>query len=287
MVPVTQGILRTKVSEMLIGDFIVANFKNGVYTAIGEKANTSLNDFDANDPGTEGVVYLTKTQKGLLIPNMVQIPSSTQTGMALFYYLNTRGMIAGADVTIPEQNHVWHPNHQPYQDHNETTGGGGVGAPGLDPDPTLVWEAIEPERIADAIAAGRIIYYCKTDGSYTTDSSDPDIDATKNAMSPVMYTADLKARIRIPTFVELNEAFTGNMGYTSNPAKKIDNFYNAGSEVNEMVVPRAVSIGANDQFGYYNVSNHNYSTFSDNTTTVAARLVIEFVDNEYSVDFDH
>ena len=283
MVPVTQGILRTKVSEMLVGDFIVANFKNGVYTAIGEKADTSLNDFDANDPGTEGVVCLIKTQKGLLVPNMVQIPSSTQTGMALFYYLNTKGMIAGADVTIPEQNHPLHVN---YPGQSSTTSGGGV-ASGLDPDPTLTWEAIEPERIADAIAAGRIIYYCKTDGSYTTDSSDPDIDATKNAMSPVMYTADLKARIRIPTLAELNEAFTGNMGYTSNPAKKINNFYNGGSEVNEMVVPRAASIGTNDQFGYYNVTNHNYSTFSDNTTTVTARLVLEFVDNDYSVDFDH
>ena len=35
MIPVTQGILRNKVSDMLIGDYIAANFRNGVYTAIG------------------------------------------------------------------------------------------------------------------------------------------------------------------------------------------------------------------------------------------------------------
>ena len=57
MVPVTQGILRNKVSEMLIGDYIAANFKNGVYTAIGEKANTALSDFVSNVPGTECLVY--------------------------------------------------------------------------------------------------------------------------------------------------------------------------------------------------------------------------------------
>lgn len=264
MVPVTQGILRTKVSEMLVGDFIAANFKNGVYTAIGEKANTSLNDFDANDPGTEGVVCLIKTQKGLLIPNMVQIPSSTQTGMALFYYLNTKGMIAGADVTIPEEE-------------TPVTDGSG--------NPTYV--NVEAGDIADAIAAGKAIYYTKTDGTLTTDNTDPDIDSSVPAKTPVTTLSNLQARVRIPTFAELNEAFTGNMEYTSNPAKKINNFYNGGSEVNEMVVPRAASIGTNDQFGYYNVTNHNYSTFSDNTTTVTARLVIEFVDNDYSVDFDH
>ena len=191
MVPVTQGILRNKVSEMLIGDYIAANFKNGVYTAIGEKANTALSDFDSNDPGTEGLVYLIKTQKGVLVPNMIQIPSNTQTGMELFYYLNKKGMITGVDVDIPEYDSVV----------KDVSG-----------DPT--YQDVASSDIADAIAAGKTVYYTKTDGTLTTDDTDPDIDSSVSAKTPVMSTTNFKARVRIPSFNELMNALTGNMEYT-------------------------------------------------------------------------
>lgn len=264
MVPVTQGILRTKVSEMLIGDYIAANFKNGVYTAIGEKANTSLSDFDFNDTGTEGLVYLIKTQKGVLIPNMIQIPSNTQTGMNLFYYLNKKGMITGADVDVPEYDSVVN---------------------GSDGNPT--YQDVASSDIADAISAGKTVYYTKTDGTLTTDDTDPDIDSSISAKTPLMTTTNFKARVRIPSFNELMNALTGNMEYTAHTSKTVNNFYNGGTNTNEMVVPRGVSIGATDQFGYLNVSNNQYATFSDSTTTYPARLVLEFVDNEFSVDLDH
>lgn len=264
MVPVTQGILRNKVSEMLIGDYIAANFKNGVYTAIGEKANTALSDFDSNDPGTEGLVYLIKTQKGVLIPNMIQIPSNTQTGMDLFYYLNKKGMITGADVAIPEFDTVV----------NDESG-----------NPT--YQDVSSSDIANAIAAGKTIYYTKTDGSLTTNSEDLDINSSISAKTPVLKTTNFKARVRIPSFNELKNAFTGNMDYTSHTSKTENNFYNGGTYISEMVVPRGVSIGANDQFGYLNVSNNQYATFSDSTSTYPARLILEFVDNEFSVDLDH
>lgn len=267
MVPVTQGILRNKVSEMLIGDYIAANFKNGVYTAIGEKANTALSDFDSNDPGTEGLVYLIKTQKGVLIPNMIQIPSNTQTGMDLFYYLNKKGMITGADVAIPEFDTVV----------NDESG-----------NPT--YQDVSSSDIANAIAAGKTIYYTKTDGSLTTNSEDPDINSSISAKTPVLKTTNFKARVRIPSFNELKNAFTGNMDYTSHTSKTENNFYNGGTYTSEMVVPRGVSIGANDQFGYLSSSsssNIQYSTFSDKTTTYPARLVLEFVDNKFSIDLDH
>lgn len=264
MVPVTQGILRNKVSEMLIGDYIAANFKNGVYTAIGEKANTALSDFDSNDPGTEGLVYLIKTQKGVLIPNMIQIPSNTQTGMDLFYYLNKKGMITGADVDVPEFDTVV----------NDESG-----------NPT--YQDVSSSDIANAIAAGKTIYYTKTDGSLTTNSEDPDINSSISAKTPVLKTTNFKARVRIPSFNELKNAFTGNMDYTSHTSKTENNFYNGGTYISEMVVPRGVSIGANDQFGYLNVSNNQYATFSDSTSTYPARLILEFVDNEFSVDLDH
>ena len=267
MVPVTQGILRNKVSEMLIGDYIAANFKNGVYTAIGEKANTALSDFDSNDPGTEGLVYLIKTQKGVLIPNMIQIPSNTQTGMDLFYYLNKKGMITGADVAIPEFDTVV----------NDESG-----------NPT--YQDVSSSDIANAIAAGKTIYYTKTDGSLTTNSEDPDINSSISAKTPVLKTINFKARVRIPSFNELKNAFTGNMEYTSHTSKTENNFYNGGTYTSEMVVPRGVSIGANDQFGYLSASsssNIQYSTFSDKTTTYPARLILEFIDNKFSVDLDH
>ena len=267
MVPVTQGLLRNKVSEMLIGDYIAANFKNGVYTAIGEKANTALSDFDSNDPGTEGLVYLIKTQKGVLIPNMIQIPSNTQTGMDLFYYLNKKGMITGADVAIPEFDTVV----------NDESG-----------NPT--YQDVSSSDIANAIAAGKTIYYTKTDGSLTTNSEDPDINSSISAKTPVLKTINFKARVRIPSFNELKNAFTGNMEYTSHTSKTENNFYNGGTYTSEMVVPRGVSIGANDQFGYLSASgssNIQYSTFSDKTTTYPARLILEFVDNKFSVDLDH
>ena len=267
MVPVTQGILRNKVSEMLIGDYIAANFKNGVYTAIGEKANTTLSDFDSNDPGTEGLVYLIKTQKGVLIPNMIQIPSNTQTGMDLFYYLNKKGMITGADVAIPEFDTVV----------NDESG-----------NPT--YQDVSSSDIANTIAAGKTIYYTKTDGSLTTNSEDPDINSSISAKTPVLKTTNFKARVRIPSFNELKNAFTGNMDYTSHTSKTENNFYNGGTYTSEMVVPRGVSIGANDQFGYLSASsssNIQYSTFSDKTTTYPARLILEFVDNKFSVDLDH
>ena len=267
MVPVTQGILRNKVSEMLIGDYIAANFKNGVYTAIGEKADTTLADFDPSDPGAEGLVYLIKTQKGLLIPNMVQIPSNTQTGMELFYYLNKKGMIAGADVAIPEYESV-------VED--------GSGNP--------TYQDVAAADIADAIAAGKAIYYTKTDGTLTTDDTDPDIDSTISAKTPVMATTNFQARVRIPNLNELVNVFVGNMDCTAHISNTEANFYNGGTAVSEMVVPRGVSIGASDQFGYFDTTKTTgtpYSTFSDNTTTYPARLVLEFVDNEFSVDFDH
>ena len=267
MVPVTQGILRNKVSEMLIGDYIAANFKNGVYTAIGEKANTALSDFDSNDPGTEGLVYLIKTQKGVLIPNMIQIPSNTQTGMDLFYYLNKKGMITGADIAIPEFDTVV----------NDESG-----------NPT--YQDVSSSDIANAIAAGKTIYYTKTDGSLTTNSEDPDINSSISAKTSVLKTTNFKARVRIPSFNELKNAFTGNMEYTSHTSKTENNFYNGGTYTSEMVVPRGVSIGANDQFGYLSASsssNIQYSTFSDKTTTYPARLILEFVDNKFSVDLDH
>ena len=264
MVPVTQGILRNKVSDMLIGDYIAANFKNGVYTAIGEKANTTLADFDPNDPGVEGLVYLIKTQKGVLIPNMIQIPSTTQTGMDLFYYLNKKGMITGADVSIPEFDSV---------------------VKGSDGNPT--YQVVASSDIADAISAGKIIYYTKTDGTLTTNDTDPDIDSSISAKTPVLTTTNFQARVRIPTFNELMNALTGNMEYTAHTSKTVNNFYNGGTKESEMVVPRGVSIGANDQFGYLNVSNNQYATFSDSTSTYPARLILEFVDNEFSVDLDH
>ena len=264
MVPVTQGILRNKVSEMLIGDYIAANFKNGVYTAIGEKANTALSDFDSNDPGTEGLVYLIKTQKGVLVPNMIQIPSNTQTGMELFYYLNKKGMITGVDVDIPEYDSVV----------KDVSG-----------DPT--YQDVASSDIADAIAAGKTVYYTKTDGTLTTDDTDPDIDSSVSAKTPVMSTTNFKARVRIPSFNELMNALTGNMEYTVHTSKTVNNFYNGGANTNEMVVPRGVSIGTSDQFGYLNISNNQYATFSDSTSTYPARLILEFVDNEFSVDLDH
>ena len=267
MIPVTQGILRNKVSDMLIGDYIAANFRNGVYTAIGEKANTTLADFDPNDPGVEGLVYLIKTQKGVLIPNMIQIPSTTQTGMELFYYLNKKGMITGADVSIPEFDSV-------------VKDGSG--------DST--YQNVASSDIADAIAAGKIIYYTKTDGTLTTDDTDPDIDSSVSAKTPVLTTTNFKARVRIPSLNEMMNALTGNMEYTAHTSKTTNNFYNGGSYTSEMVVPRGVSIGANDQFGYLdttNTSSIHYSTFSDKTTTYPARLILEFVDNEFSVDLDH
>ena len=266
MVPVTQGILRTKVSDMLIGDYIAANYKNGVYTAIGEKADTSLAEFDSSDPGVEGLVYLIKTQKGVLIPNMVQIPSNTQSGMELFYYLNKKGMIAGADVAIPEYESV-------VED--------GSGNP--------TYQDVAAADIADAIAAGKTIYYTKTDGTLTTDDTDPDIDSTISAKTPVMATTNFQARVRIPTVGELGNAIFGNMDYAGHISKAENNFYN-GTYVNELVVPFGVNIGASDQFGYFDTSVSSgapYTTFSDSTTTVPARLILEFVDNEYSVDFDH
>ena len=264
MVPVTQGILRNKVSEMLIGDYIAANFKNGVYTAIGEKANTALSDFDSNDPGTEGLGYLIRTQKGVLVPNMIQIPSKTQTGMELFYYLNKKGMITGADINIPEYDSV---------------------VKGSDGNPT--YQDVASSDIADTIAAGKTVYYTKTDGTLTTDDTDPDIDSSVSAKTPVMLTTNFKARVRIPSFNELMNALTGNMEYTAHTSKTVNNFYNGGANTNEMVVPRGVSIGTSDQFGYLNVSNNQYATFSDNTSTYPARLILEFVDNEFSVDLDH
>ena len=264
MVPVTQGILRNKVSEMLIGDYIAANFKNGVYTAIGEKANTALSDFDSNNPGTEGLVYLIKTQKGVLIPNMIQIPSNTQTGMDLFYYLNKKGMITGTDVDVPEYDSV---------------------VKGSDGNPT--YQDVASSDIADAIAAGKTVYYTKTDGTLTTDDTDPDIDSSVSAKTPVMSTTNFKARVRIPSFNELMNALTGNMEYTAHTSKTVNNFYNGGANASEMVVPRGISIGTSDQFGYLNVSNNQYATFSDSTSTYPARLILEFVDNEFSVDLDH
>ena len=267
MVPVTQGILRNKVSDMLIGDYIAANFRNGVYTVIGEKADTTLTDFDSSDPGVEGLVYLIKTQKGVLIPNMIQIPSNTQTGMELFYYLNKKGMIAGTDVDIPEHESI-------VKDENG--------------DPT--YQDVASEDIADAIAAGKTIYYTKTDGTLTTDDTDPDIDSTISAKTPVMETINFQARVRIPNLNELVNAFIANMECTAHISKTETNFYNGGTAVSEMVVPRGVSIGASDQFGYFDTTKTTgtpYSTFSDKTTTYPARLVLEFVDNEFSVDFDH
>ena len=80
------------------------------------------------------------------------------------------------------------------------------------------------------------------------------------------------------------------MEYTAHTSKTTNNFYNGGTYTSEMVVPRGVSIGANDQFGYLdttNTSSIHYSTFSDKTTTYPARLILEFVDNEFSVDLDH
>ena len=267
MIPVTQGILRNKVSDMLIGDYIAANFRNGVYTAIGEKANTNLADFDPNDPGVEGLVYLIKTQKGVLIPNMIQIPSTTQTGMDLFYYLNKKGMITGADITIPEHDSV---------------------VKDISGNPT--YQNVSSSDIADVIAAGKIIYYTKTDGTLTTDDTDPDIDSSVSAKTPVLTTTNFQARVRIPSLNEMMNALKGNMEYTAHTSKTVNNFYNGGANASEMVVPRGVSIGANDQFGYLdttNTSSIHYSTFSDKTTTYPARLILEFVDNEFSVDLDH
>ena len=188
MIPVTQCILRNKVSYMLIGDYIAANFRNGVYTAIGEKANTNLADFDPNDPGVDGLVYLIKTQKGVLIPNMIQIPSTTQTGMELFYYLNKKGMITGADVTIPEHDSV---------------------VKDISGNPT--YQNVTSSDIADAIAAGKIIYYTKTDGTLTTDDTDPDIDSSVSAKTPVLTTTNFHANVCIPSLNEMMNALKGNM----------------------------------------------------------------------------
>ena len=102
-----------------------------------------------------------------------------------------------------------------------------------------------------------------------------------------MSTTNFKARVRIPSFNELMNALTGNMEYTAHTSKTVNNFYNGGANASEMVVPRGVSIGTSDQFGYLNVSNNQYATFSDSTSTYPARLILEFVDNEFSVDLDH
>ena len=97
----TQGELKTTVAEMNIGDYIAAQYTTTNFaTALGTISNLgtvdtdTLNDF--SNTNLDGVIYLMKMAKGLLV-------STSRLGSTLTYYqLSGMGLMSGKKITLDD-----------------------------------------------------------------------------------------------------------------------------------------------------------------------------------------
>lgn len=100
----TQGELKTTVAEMNIGDYIAAQYTTQNYGALGTISNLGTVDTETLDDysseNLDGVIYLMKMAKGLLV-------STSRLGNSLSYYqLSGQGLINGAKVTLDETDYL-------------------------------------------------------------------------------------------------------------------------------------------------------------------------------------
>jgi hypothetical protein len=100
----TQGELKTTVAGMNIGDYIAAQYTTQNYGALGTISNLGTVDTETLDDysseNLDGVIYLMKMAKGLLV-------STSRLGNSLSYYqLSGQGLINGAKVTLNETDYL-------------------------------------------------------------------------------------------------------------------------------------------------------------------------------------
>lgn len=100
----TQGELKNTVAEMNIGDYIAAQYTTLNYGALGTISNLGTVDTetleDYSSENLDGVIYLMKMAKGLLV-------STSRLGNSLSYYqLSGQGLINGAKVTLDETDYL-------------------------------------------------------------------------------------------------------------------------------------------------------------------------------------
>lgn len=100
----TQGTLKTTVSDMNIGDYIAAQYTTQNYGALGTISNLGTVDTktlkDYSSTNLDGVIYLMKMAKGLLV-------STSRLGNSLSYYqLSGQGLVSGKKITLNETNYL-------------------------------------------------------------------------------------------------------------------------------------------------------------------------------------
>lgn len=100
----TQGTLKTTVSDMNIGDYIAAQYTTQNYGALGAISNLGTVDTktlkDYSSTNLDGVIYLMKMAKGLLV-------STSRLGNSLSYYqLSGQGLVSGKKITLNETNYL-------------------------------------------------------------------------------------------------------------------------------------------------------------------------------------
>jgi len=103
-VPITQGLLRTTVASMNIGDYIAARYTAsaittiGTYSQIGTVDTTTVAAFSSTN--LDGYLYLIKIAKGLLVPNIRNMTGAT------YNVLNLGNSIYGNKVTIDTRDYL-------------------------------------------------------------------------------------------------------------------------------------------------------------------------------------
>lgn len=95
--PKTKGVLRTKLEEMEIGDYIAATYTTSAMTAIGtfsELGNVPDDQEEFTSTNLKGTVYLMKVDMGLLL-----CTNRTMAGVQ-YAVLNKANLIAGKKVEL-------------------------------------------------------------------------------------------------------------------------------------------------------------------------------------------
>ena len=109
--PITGGKLQTKVSDMLIGDYIAARYTTasatgaGTYSQIGTVDTTTVPELNvqASTPVLDGYLYLIKIAKGVLVPNKKLFAAAGIAAATFYSAMNSDNLIYGKKVTIDTQ----------------------------------------------------------------------------------------------------------------------------------------------------------------------------------------
>ena len=106
--PITKGILRAKVSDMVIGDYIAARYTTtsatdaGTYSELGSVDTSTVAELNvqATTPVLDGYLYLMKVMKGVLVPNKKLFASAGILSTTFYSTMNAKNLIYGKKVTM-------------------------------------------------------------------------------------------------------------------------------------------------------------------------------------------